>query len=151
EPHNGLGARPIRRSRPMRPATVALVTAATLPALALLLIPAPPAPAGGDPKGEPLVKQVDTAIKKGQDYPPPLQCSNGDWEQYGVSGRKGGATALALLALLNAGVPPNDAVIKNGLGYLRGVKPRDTYVVALQTMVYCLAGEDKQRIQENVA
>ncbi len=63
-----------------------------------------------------------------------------------------GATALAVLALLTAGEPVNDTNVRNGLQYLRNVKPEGTYTVALQTMVFAMAGqpEDKQLIQRNV-
>jgi hypothetical protein len=131
----------------MRPPIVALVAAAALLALVLLLTPGSPAPAAEPPK-EPLVKQVDTAITKGKSYLLATRSTQGDWEQYDMADRRGGATALALLALLNAGAEPKE--IQKGLAYLRGVERKNTYVVALQTMVYCLAKEDKQRIQDNV-
>src|SRR5262249_44147040 len=65
---------------------------------------------------------------------------------------KGGWTALALLALLNAGVSPDDAVVKLGLEHLRTIEPAQTYVVSLQTMVFVLAGKaaDREAIQRNV-
>jgi hypothetical protein len=64
----------------------------------------------------------------------------------------GGVTALATLALLNAGVPADDPLVQRCLKYLRTVEPRQTYVVSLQTMVYVAAGqsEDRERIQRNV-
>jgi hypothetical protein len=117
---------------------IALVTAV------LLLVLGSPARAD-----EPLVKKVKTAIDDGTEYLIAKQSINGDWEGE-AAGRPGGCTALVLLALLNAGVPPNDDVIQNGLKYLREIKPKHTYVVGLQTMVYCLAGENKERIQANV-
>ncbi len=115
----------------------------------LLLIPAAPAPAA--PPQEPLVKRVEQAIKLGKDYLIKKQTDRGDWElDFGANNRPGGCTALALLALLNAGVEPSDPVIQKGIRYLRDVPLRHTYVVGLQTMVYCLAHEDKQLIQRNV-
>ncbi len=64
----------------------------------------------------------------------------------------GGRASLALLALLNCGVPPNDPDVQSGLNYLRTIPPSKTYVVALQTMVFARAGEavDRERIQRNV-
>ena len=64
-------------------------------------------------------------------------------------------TVLALtplLALLNAGVPPEDKMVKKGLEYLRKLDSDKTYVRALQTMVFAEAGqkEDSERIQQNV-
>jgi hypothetical protein len=116
-----------------------------LTALALLLL-VPAAPAK-----EELADKVGKAIEAGKDYLIKQQTRQGDWERDAVAGaRPGGCTALALLALLNAGVPAGDPIIQKGLEALRGFRPRDTYVVGLQTMVYCLAGEDKQRIENNV-
>src|SRR2546423_1344485 len=130
---------PLRRSRPMRPPVLALVTVAALLASAVLLIPAVPAPAADRPQ-EPLVEQVEGAIKKGKKYLIDQQSRGGDWEKDAIATRApGGCTALAMLALLNAGVPPTDPVIKSGLEYLKEKVPQQfTYVVSLRTMVYCL-------------
>jgi hypothetical protein len=132
-----------------------VVVALVLLPCALLLVPV--APAAAPPK-EPLVDQVRKAIKQGKDYLIRRQSIRGDWEGEAV-GRPGGCTALALLALLYTKEPLDktdykadkvDEVIRKGLAYLRTVPPENTYVVGLQTMVYCLAGEDKQRIENNV-
>jgi hypothetical protein len=128
----------------MRSLIVALVTAAVLLGLA------GPAPAADRPK-EALVDQVKKAIDQGKDYLIKQQTADGNWERdTNTRAYPGGYTALVLLALLNAGVPPDDPAIQKGLKYLRAVPPRHTYVVGLQTMVYCLVGEDKQRIEKNV-
>src|SRR6516162_6732962 len=134
----------------MRPPVIALVALAVVFTCALLLVPGTLAPAADRPK-EPLVKRVEQAIEQGKQYLLKHQTRQGDWERDAVANaRPGGCTALALLALLNAGVLADHPAIQRGLAYLREVKPRDTYVVGLQTMVYCLAGEDKQRIENNV-
>lgn len=127
---------------------LAVVTAALLGLLAAVPVPAPAVP----PPQEPLVEQVRRAIDRGRDYLVRQQLPNGTWEYDGTRSRPGGWTALALLALLNAGAPADDPVIQNGLKYLRTVPPAQTYVVGLQTMVYCLAGhnEDRERIKRNV-
>jgi len=133
----------------MRP-PFALVTAAALLLSALLLVPSVPAPAA-DPPQEPLVNKVKTAIDRGKEHLIAKQTREGDWEVEGTgSSRPGGSTALALLALLNAGVPPDDPVIQKGLEYLRKVEQKHTYVVSLRTMVYCLVGENKERIADDV-
>src|SRR5260370_182129 len=79
---------------------------------------------------------------------------NGNWELDGglASMRPGGETSLVMLALLNAGVKPDDPIIERGLKFLRTVDPRDTYVVGLQTMVFAAAGKavDFPLIQRNV-
>ena len=62
-------------------------------------------------------------------------------------------TALCTLALLNAGVGPDDPAVARALDYLRGFdKPEKTYSVALRTMVYCLAEPKKDQllIRQNV-
>ncbi len=104
------------------------------------------------PPEEPRVEKVRKAIEHGKDYLVRRQSRAGDWEGDVPASRPGGGTALALLALLNAGVPAEDPVIQNGLKWLRTVPAAQTYVVGLQTMVYCLAGqnEDRERIQRNV-
>jgi hypothetical protein len=103
---------------------------------------------------EPLVEQVRKAIKNGVQFLRDQEKGNGNWD--GIDklsvGMKGGWTALAMLALLNCDVKPDDPIIERGLQYLRAVEPHDTYVVALQTMVFAETGrnEDRERIQRNV-
>src|SRR5262249_17220001 len=80
---------------------------------------------------------------------------NGNWEHLAVELgqlRKGGVTALAVVALLNCGVKPSDPMMKRALDYLRKLEPSETYVVGLQTMAFCMAGQtqDRTRIQKNL-
>jgi hypothetical protein len=98
---------------------------------------------------EPLVDQVRKSADAGRDYLLRQQ-RDGNWEHVGIAGYPGGATALTLLALLNAGVPLDDVAIQRGLEYLRKIPPEKTYVVALQTMVFALTGKDRDRIERNV-
>jgi len=76
--------------------------------------------------------------------------TEGSWPESALPA--GGVSALVMLALLESGTKPDDPVIDRGLRYLRTVKPAHTYVVSLQTMVYCLARpqEDMGRIKQNV-
>ncbi|MCI0459037.1 MAG: DUF4159 domain-containing protein, partial [Gemmataceae bacterium] len=115
----------------------------------------PAAPAAQKPKPEALVDQVRKAIDGGITWLRRNQNDNGTWnDKLGAYNHPGGTTCLALLALLNAGVEPNDPMIRKGLTYLRSeVRSPTTYVRSLQTMVYAEAGfaEDKGRIQENVS
>jgi hypothetical protein len=99
---------------------------------------------------EPLVNRVRTAIDRGVHYLRDVEKGRGHWED-GVL-FKGGMSSLAVLALLNSGVKPDDPIIERGLQYLRAIEPEYTYVVGLQTMVFAAAGraEDKVRIQRNV-
>lgn len=101
-------------------------------------------------------EQVRKAIENGAEYLKRQQ-RNGAWEHHmpalpGVSSYDGGLTALAMLALLESGVDPDDPVITDGLNYLRKLPPRDTYVVGLQTMVLAKAKpkDDLLLIQRNV-
>src|SRR5262245_37658341 len=103
-------------------------------------------------RAEALVDKVKKSIDDGIRYLREQQ-QGGNWEKkLGDAIYPGGSTALALLALLNAGVPPNDPAIQRGLEYLRELQPSHTYVRALQTMVYVEAKEDKDknRIIDNV-
>src|SRR5438552_157079 len=96
--------------------------------LAALLIPATAAPAQ-QKKPEPLVEKVKRAIDKGVSHLRSTQSPGGSWDddktglQY-----PGGGTSLALLALLNSGVPVNDPMIQKGLTNLRGLGYPPTYV-----------------------
>jgi hypothetical protein len=122
-----------------------------LPLLVLLLLARP---AAAQPANEPLVDRVKNSIARGIGYLRAAEGGAGNWDHQAPaeSRFKGGPTALVMLALLTSGVKSDDPVIERGLKYLRSVEPRDTYVVALQTMVFAEAGrpEDRQRIQRNV-
>ena len=86
-------------------------------------------------KKEPLVIQVKTAIDSGVRQLKGLQMADGSFERAVPLSVQvpGGCTAMAVLALLNAGVPVEDAHVKQGLAYLRKLEPGKTYVRALQT------------------
>ncbi|HEV3204931.1 MAG TPA: DUF4159 domain-containing protein [Gemmataceae bacterium] len=104
-------------------------------------------------KKEALVDQVKEAIDRGVKYLREVERGNGHWEvDFDSQGRNGGWTSLAMLALLNSGVKPDDPIIERGLKFLRNVPPESTYVVGLQTMVFAAAGrnEDREKIQRNV-
>lgn len=108
---------------------------------------------GQERKKEPLVDQVDKAIKKGIRYLRQEQRPDGSWEvNVTAAGMKGGWTCLAMLGLLNAGVPVEDPMIQKGLDYVRRLQTNMTYVRALQTMVLAEAaqGVDREKIKENV-
>jgi hypothetical protein len=125
-----------------------VVALACLLALTTLLTAQPPS----EGNNEPLVDQVRKAIEWGATYLKDQQKGDGSWAEYDEKDHPGGTTALALLALLNAGVPRDDAVIKNGLNHLRKYKDSSTYVRSLQTMAYVEAGyaQDVERIKYNV-
>jgi hypothetical protein len=84
---------------------------------------------------------------------PMMILDNGSWEiSPGDVQHPGGATSLALLALLTAGESSKSEAIQNGLKYLRTITSTHIYIVALQTMAFAQAGElvDRERIQRNV-
>src|SRR3954471_22944733 len=83
---------------------------------------------------EPLADQVKTAINNGIRYLRDIENGKGDFEHTtllkGV--RPGGVTGLAVVALLQCGVPADDPLIQRCLKYLRTVKPAQTYTIGLQ-------------------
>lgn len=102
---------------------------------------------------EPLVQQVRTAIDKGVGYLRQKQRNDGSWEIDQITiAMSGGQSCIAMLGLLNAGVPTNDPMMRRGLEYIRGLTPNTTYVRALQTMVLSEAGSplDRAKIKKNV-
>jgi hypothetical protein len=126
-------------------------------AVCLALLAPSVAAAQADP--EPLVEQVRSAIDRGVRFLRRTEGGRGNWEAQPGAGfniiaavQPGGASALATLALLNAGVPRDDPVIARSMEYLRKLPPRDTYVVGLQTMVFAEVADpaDRERIQRNV-
>ncbi len=94
--------------------------------------------------------EVRQAIDRGVAYLKQQQQADGRWADW--PGKDGGVTALCTLALLSAGVPPEDDTIQRALTWLRARRLKDTYTVALQTMVFCLAEpeKDRLRIEQNV-
>ncbi|MCC6420932.1 MAG: DUF4159 domain-containing protein [Gemmataceae bacterium] len=104
-------------------------------------------------KREPLVEQVRSAIEGGVKWLRQNQNNDGSWnDKLGAFNHPGGTSALAVLALLNAGVPRDDPMIARGLRHLRDLGHLTTYVRSLQTMAFAEAGftEDRGRIQKNV-
>jgi hypothetical protein len=96
--------------------------------------------------------KVREAIHRGVTYLRNAQ-AHGHWEDELLAQFfKGGRTPLALLALLESGVPVDDPAIRKGLDYLRGTEPEFTYVISLQILVLSRAGQprDKEMIQRNV-
>jgi hypothetical protein len=113
----------------------------------------PAHPQAGKPREEPLVEQVKRSIDRGVRYLRQTQRLDGSWEiDITAAGMRGGWTSLALLGLLNSGVPAKDPTVARGLDWLRRIRSGMTYVRALQTMAFAEAGqgEDRPRIKENV-
>ena len=80
------------------------------------------------------------------------QRDDGMWPDQGEN-MVGGKTALATLALLQAGVKSDDAAIQKALPKLRQLGTKWVYVVALQTMALCAATpqNDAELIRRNVS
>jgi RNA polymerase sigma factor (sigma-70 family) len=128
-----------------------------------LLTPGPAAPtpavggqAGAAAPAPPQPDPVVPAIERGVRFLKEQEGGRGHWENvaaFEALNMRGGPTCLALLALLNAGVPADDPVVSRALAFLRKkVEPQTTYVVGLQTMVFARVGDpqDRPRIQLNV-
>ncbi|HHH75565.1 MAG TPA: DUF4159 domain-containing protein, partial [Phycisphaerae bacterium] len=82
-------------------------------------------------------EQVQKSIQKAIATLRASRQANGTWKDYG--GYKGGITAISTLALLNAGISPNDPAIRRGVAYLKEVKDEKTYVVSLKCQVFAAA------------
>ena len=95
-------------------------------------------------RAEITAEDVRTSIKRGRQYLEGQQRNDGSWPD--LLGQPGGVSALCTLALLNAGVEPDDAQMQKALDYLRKIKPERTYVVSLQTMVFARAEPERDRV-----
>jgi hypothetical protein len=94
----------------------------------------------------PLADRVQKSIKKGVNFLLAQQVE-GNWEaREGYPRDKGGITALATLALLNAGVSDADRPkVERALQYLRELEVDSVYARALQTMALAEASLDPRR------
>ena len=109
-------------------------------ALGMLVGPVAPSGRAQDLSAE----RVREAIEEGVAFLKSQQRKDGSWPQY--PGQPGGSTSLCTLALLNAGLDPQDDSVGRALTYLRRLRPDDiqrTYSVALQTMVFCQAKQQR--------
>ena len=102
-------------------------------------------------RAEVTAEQVRAAIDRGARYLLAQQRDDGSWpdaidivgRRSGYAPQAGGVTALCTLALLNAGIEPNDRHMQKALNCLQKVEPDKTYVVSLQTMVFARADPKK--------
>jgi RNA polymerase sigma factor (sigma-70 family) len=109
-------------------------------------------PAKTDPDKE-LAERVKKSIDAGIRWLKNNRGQDGTWENTSIGFiQPGGATALALRALLQAGVAPDDKELVPAINYLRQVKPEKTYVVGLRTAVLCRVNDKKDAalIKHNV-
>jgi hypothetical protein len=114
-------------------------------------------PLVADASAQPTLKKeispeaVREAIQKGISYLKGEQKKDGSWGDW--AGQTGAVTSLCALALLNAGVKPDDPDVRRALENLRKLPPLDsTYALSLQTMVFCQATpeRDMAKIRDNV-
>jgi len=100
-----------------------------------------------------LDQKIAAARLKAIEFLKKQQHHEGHWE--GVVSTlvdmEGGTTALATLALLEAGVSVKDSVVAKAVEYLMKLEPKKTYVVSLQTQVLARVDAMKHapRIQKN--
>ncbi|MBI5724331.1 MAG: DUF4159 domain-containing protein [Planctomycetes bacterium] len=111
-----------------------------LTGLAMAVVMAFPPPAGAQDVSS---KQVQEAIERGVAYLRKRQMESGYWPDDGSY--PGGSSALAILALLNAGVPANDPAVVKGLDKLGTIPNQSTYVVALKCQAYAAADPKLQK------
>jgi hypothetical protein len=106
------------------------------------------APVRADVTAEQVREAIDRAVAYLQRQQQPDGSFRPGYEQY-----RGGVTALCTLALLNAGVAPDDVDVKRALDYLEKIRPEKTYVVSLQIMAFAKASPERYRSQiaRNVA
>lgn len=118
----------------------------TVSVAASLILGLPGAPPLRPAAAEITAQDVRRSIESGVEYLKKQQGkTNGSWPDH--QGQPGGLTALCTLALLNSGVPVEDPSVQRALGYLRKLgNPEMTYATALQTMVFCLAEPEKDRL-----
>lgn len=103
--------------------------------------------------GEKLAAALEESINRAIEFLKRSQQADGSWPD--PVNMPCGMTSLCTLALLSAGVPPDDPAVAKALRYLLDHSADDinkTYPVALQTMVYCRADPSRYlpQIQENV-
>ena len=118
--------------------------------LALAMAVAAPVPKD-DKANREFREKVDAARVKAVKFLREKQDKDGSWEGIvlgNLAGLKGGTTALATLALLEAGVPAKDPAIAKAVKYLLAVKPDKTYVVSLHTQV--LARVDAKKYAKEI-
>jgi len=108
----------------------------------LLASLAPPAAAAADAVD---AAQVRRALQRGVRAIKREQLPDGSWP---ARHHQGGETALATLALLQAGEPVDSPAVRAGLGYLRRVPDAYTYVVSLKILVFTQA--DPKRFRNEI-
>lgn len=87
--------------------------------------------------------RINTAIDRGIEYLLRHQELDGSWD-FVIDAYRNGATALALYALLESGVPSTHPAVRRALEFLRCAAPAQTYSMACQLLALA-AMEDAER------
>lgn len=90
-------------------------------------------------------EEVALAIKAGVGYLRGKQRADGSWPDYG---QPGGTTALATLALFNAGVSPEEEWMLRAIEAVRRIRNSQTYTAALK--ISALAAVDAKKYQPEI-
>ena len=123
-----------------------------LPTLILILLAAVLLPTAQTFSEDISPAEVRKAIDQGVAYLKSKQQPDGSFGDYGLHG-PAGISGLCTLALLNAGVPPDDPLILKSLDFLQKDHPGinctiRTYTTSLQTMVFAQA--DPKRFRPDI-
>jgi hypothetical protein len=114
---------------------------------ALVLLPVLSGP--GTLRADVTSEEVQRAIRDGVRFFKEQQRPDGSWQE--VENRANtGTTSLITIALLTAGERPDSPTIQRALDYLRNFGPgqlRNTYAIALQTMVFAAADPERDRLR----
>ena len=122
---------------------VAAIMVVLIPCLAGPVAAQPPAVNEDEAK---FAKQVYESIDRGRRWLIKQQRAEGAWRGAGEEYRTG-FTCLALMALINCGMTPRDAVIERGLKFLRNTEePSFVYETSLMLMTFALAKDGKTDI-----
>ena len=89
-------------------------------------------------------KAVLSALKLGQQALVNVQLADGSWPD---SAHPVGATALITLALLNAGMDPDERSIRRALEFLRKDSSNAVYEISLKLMVFAFVKDRDDRIR----
>ncbi|MFW5840575.1 MAG: DUF4159 domain-containing protein [Planctomycetota bacterium] len=88
-------------------------------------------------------EQVQNAVRKAVANLRNSQAGDGTWKRYGSY--EGGNTALAALALINAGISPNDPAVAKAVAAVAKTEDKYTYVVSLKCQLLAAADPEGKK------
>ncbi|MCA9242462.1 MAG: DUF4159 domain-containing protein [Phycisphaerales bacterium] len=105
--------------------------------------------ARGQTQGPLTAERVDDGVERAVAWLRSMRDADGTWEDSPGAIRearyRGGSTALVSLALLSAGVNPNEADLQGALDWLEKQRPHTTYVLSLRAQALALTNVRKYR------